>query len=161
MTSSILTAPVKLHGYLAIEAAGTQRCGPCGFVADRDSNAAKNHERLAASSAVAACAEGTLWRGSQEPRETRLKEAGTERRQSALRSLAYLRLGFGERPAIGRLRTRRSQGLPACANARKSPSPSRPTARSCARRRTSGVPITGPRCNVCWRRCFGAIDSSE
>jgi hypothetical protein len=40
---------------------------------------------------------GTLWRGSQEPRETRLNEAGTERRQSALRSLAYLRVGFGER----------------------------------------------------------------
>jgi hypothetical protein len=39
---------------------------------------------------------GTLWRGSQEPRETRLKEAGTERRGSALRSLAYLRVGFGE-----------------------------------------------------------------
>jgi hypothetical protein len=53
----------------------------------------KNLERLAASSAVSACGEGTLWRGSQEPRETRLKEAGTERRQSALRSLAYLRVG--------------------------------------------------------------------
>jgi O-methyltransferase involved in polyketide biosynthesis len=32
-----------------------------------------------------------------EPRETRLKEPGIERRQSALRSLAYLRVGFGER----------------------------------------------------------------
>src|ERR1700751_3168687 len=31
---------------------------------------------------------GTLWRGSQEPRQTRLKEAGTERRGSALRSLS-------------------------------------------------------------------------
>jgi hypothetical protein len=38
-----------------------------------------------------------LWRGSQEPRETRLKEAGTERRESASRSLADLRVGFGER----------------------------------------------------------------
>jgi hypothetical protein len=38
-----------------------------------------------------------VWRGSQEPRETRLKEAGIKRRESALRSLAYLRGGFGER----------------------------------------------------------------
>jgi hypothetical protein len=40
-----------------------------------------------------------VWRGSQEPRETRLKEAGTERREEALRSLAYPRVGFGERLA--------------------------------------------------------------
>jgi len=37
------------------------------------------------------------WRGSQEPRETGLEEAGTERHWRALRSLARLCIGFGER----------------------------------------------------------------
>jgi transposase len=42
------------------------RCGPCGFVADRDCNAAKN---LATGRKLCGVSlwRGTLWRGSQEP----------------------------------------------------------------------------------------------
>jgi putative transposase len=47
------------------------RCGPCGFVADRDCNAAKNLERLAASSAVSACGEAR----SGAVRKSRVKRA--------------------------------------------------------------------------------------
>jgi hypothetical protein len=66
----------------------SQRVFRCGFVADRDRNAAKN---LATGRKLCGVSlwRGTLWRGSQEPRETRLKEAGTERGESALR-LAYI-----------------------------------------------------------------------
>jgi hypothetical protein len=73
------------------------RCGPCGLVADRDCNACEKSCTTGRKLRGVSLWRGTLWRGSQEPRQTRLKEAGTERRQSALRSLAYLRAGFGER----------------------------------------------------------------
>ena len=47
------------------------RCEHCGFVADRDWNAAKNLERLAASSAVSACGEER----SGAVRKSRVKRA--------------------------------------------------------------------------------------
>jgi transposase len=73
------------------------RCGPCGLVADRDCNACEKACTTGRMLCGVSPWRGTLWRDSQEPRETRLKEAGTERRRSALRSLAYPRVGFGER----------------------------------------------------------------
>jgi Putative transposase DNA-binding domain len=73
------------------------RCGPCGLVADRDCNACEKSCTTGRKLCGVSLWRGTLWRGSQEPRETRLKDAGTERRRSALRSLAYSRVGFGER----------------------------------------------------------------
>src|ERR1700758_770565 len=63
------------------------RCGPCGLVADRDCNACEKSSTGRKLCGVSLW-RGTLWRGPQEPRETRLKEAGTERRGSALRSLS-------------------------------------------------------------------------
>jgi len=73
------------------------RCEHCGFVADRDWNAAKNLERLAASSAVSACGEERSGAARKSRRETGLEEAGTERHWRALHSLAQLCVGFGER----------------------------------------------------------------
>jgi Putative transposase DNA-binding domain len=64
------------------------RCGPCGLVADRDCNACEKSCTTGRKLRGVSPWRGTLWRGSQEPRETRLKEPGTERRQSALRSLS-------------------------------------------------------------------------
>ena len=55
------------------------RCEHCSFVADRDWNAAKNLERLAKLCGVSLW-RGTLWRGSQVPRETGLEETGTRQR---------------------------------------------------------------------------------
>jgi putative transposase len=54
------------------------RCSECGFEADRDWNAAKNPESLAASSAVSACGEERSGAVRKSPRETLLGEAGTE-----------------------------------------------------------------------------------
>jgi putative transposase len=55
------------------------RCSVCGFEADRDWNAAKNLESLAASSAVSACGEERSGAVRKSPRETVLGEAGTKR----------------------------------------------------------------------------------
>src|ERR1700751_376957 len=71
-----------------------------GWAAGRDCNACEKSCTTGHKLCGVSLWRGTLWRGSQEPRETRLKEAGTERRQSALRSLAYLRVAFGERLAL-------------------------------------------------------------
>ena len=49
----------------------TFNCDDRGVEAGRDVNAALNLARLAASSAVTACGEGSLWRSSQEPRAPR------------------------------------------------------------------------------------------
>jgi hypothetical protein len=64
------------------------RCGPCGLVADRDCSACEKSCTTGRKLCGVSLWRGTLWRGSQELRQTRLKEAGTERRGSALRSLS-------------------------------------------------------------------------
>src|ERR1700756_3891731 len=63
---------------------------------------AKKLERLAAKLCGVSPWRGTLWRDSQEPRETRLKDAGAERRRSALRSLSLPSRRF--RRAVEQLR---------------------------------------------------------
>jgi len=60
------------------------RCEHCGFVADRDWNAAKNLERLAASSAVSACGEER----SGAARKSRVKRASKKLEPNALASFA-------------------------------------------------------------------------
>src|ERR1700751_3402758 len=59
-----------------------------GWAAGRDCNACEKSCTTGHKLCSVSLWRGTLWRGSQEPRETRLKEPGTERRQSALRSLS-------------------------------------------------------------------------
>ena len=59
------------------------RCGPCGLVADRDWNAAKNLERLAASSAVSACGEAR----SGAVRKSRVKRASKKQERNGGRKL--------------------------------------------------------------------------
>ena len=56
---------------------------------------------------------GTLWRGSQDQRETGLGEAGTERQGGALRSLAQICVGFGERCQSPRGRDEAAAARPA------------------------------------------------
>jgi len=55
----------------------------CGFVADRDWNAAKNLERVAASSAVSTCGEERSGAARKSRVKRALEEAGTERQSFA------------------------------------------------------------------------------
>jgi putative transposase len=59
------------------------RCEHCGFVADRDWNAAKNLERLAASSAASACGEER----SGAVRKTRVKRASKKQEPNGIAEL--------------------------------------------------------------------------
>jgi putative transposase len=59
------------------------RCEHCGFVADRDWNAAKNLERLAASSAASACGEER----SGAVRKTRVKLASKKQEPNGIGEL--------------------------------------------------------------------------